>query len=181
MISSISRIFSTDAFPERHHRRPVRAARKNVPADVDDIAHHRAARGHVARAPTIEHRGTDRVAHDRKRVENTIHAGDGILLGKHGRVHPRLDLAVHHLGDRKQLDLVSELFCKIDIQRRDLRDPLGIDIVELHRRAVGEHGEHRELMRRIDAFDIEGRDRPRHNPWPAPLSAPHRTSCPRSS
>ena len=74
-------------------------------------------------------------------------------------MYPRFDLAVHHLGDGEELDRVAQVPGKINVERGDLRNPLGIDVVELHRRAEGKHRKDGKLVGRIDAFYIERRVR----------------------
>ena len=61
------------------------------------------------------------------------------------------------LGDPEQLDSVAELLCVLDVGRVELGDALDVRLVEAHRIAEGDGAHDRQLVRRIDAFDVEGR------------------------
>ena len=59
--------------------------------------------------------------------------------------------------DAEQLDPVAQLLGVADVLARQLRDALGVDLVELHRHAEGDRRHDGELVRGIDALDVERR------------------------
>ena len=59
--------------------------------------------------------------------------------------------------DAEQLDAVTELLGVADIFLGKFGDALGIGLVQLHRDAEGDRRHDGELVRGIDAFDVEGR------------------------
>ena len=61
------------------------------------------------------------------------------------------------LGDAKQLDAIAELLRHREIERRDRRDAFDIDRVRVNLGAEGEARQDGELVRGIEAFDVEGR------------------------
>ena len=52
---------------------------------------------------------------------------------------------------------IAELLGEIDVEPRDVADALGIDAGEIDRPAEGDAGEDRQLVRGIDAVDVEAR------------------------
>ena len=73
----------------------------------------------------------------------------------HG-VHPGADAAIHLAGDAQQLDAVTEFRGEGDIDRGDAADALDVHRVERHRPAEGERRQDGQLVRRVDAVDVEG-------------------------
>jgi hypothetical protein len=61
------------------------------------------------------------------------------------------------LGDAQQLDAVAELLGVADVLRSELGDALDVGLVELHRDAERDGAHDGRLVRRVDAFDVEGR------------------------
>ena len=59
--------------------------------------------------------------------------------------------------DAEQLDPVAELLGVADVLLRELRDALGVGLVELHRDAEGDRRHDGELVRGVDALDVERR------------------------
>ena len=72
-------------------------------------------------------------------------------------MHAQLDAVRRAPRDAEQLDPVAELLGVADVLARELRDALGVDLVELHRHAEGDRRHDRELVRGVDAFDVERR------------------------
>ncbi len=60
-------------------------------------------------------------------------------------------------GDAEQLDAVAELLGVADVFARQLGDAFGVGLVELHRDAEGDRRHDGELVRGVDALDVEGR------------------------
>ena len=69
---------------------------------------------------------------------------------------PGLDLPAVKLGRGQQLHPVAELPAELDVQRRDVRDPRGEDLLELHGGAEGQPGEDREFVGGVDALHVVG-------------------------
>ena len=82
-----------------------------------------------------------------------------VLARHHRRVHPRFDLFAVLLGDGQQLDHIPEFACEPDIEWADVMDALDGNVREAHCRSKCELDEQRQLVRRIDAVDIERRVR----------------------
>jgi hypothetical protein len=68
-----------------------------------------------------------------------------------------LDAGLRPPRDAEELDPVTELLRVADVLARELRDALGVDLVELHRDAEGNRRHDRELVRGVDALDVERR------------------------
>src|SRR6185437_2890495 len=60
-------------------------------------------------------------------------------------------------GQAEQLDAVAEILREGDIERGDVADALDVDAGEVHLAAEAHRREQRELMRGVDAVDIEAR------------------------
>ncbi len=58
--------------------------------------------------------------------------------------------------DAEQLDAVAQPLGVLDVDGGELADALGVGLVELHRDAEGDRGEDGELVRGVDAVDVEG-------------------------
>ncbi len=65
-----------------------------------------------------------------------------------------LDRALAVLRDGEQLDGVAQLARERDVDGVDVPDALGGNAGEARAHAEGEHGEQRELVRRVDAVDV---------------------------
>src|SRR5690606_17948503 len=61
--------------------------------------------------------------------------------------------------DTEQLDAIAELIRSIDVGVGDRLDAFDVDLVEGHARAEDEARQKRELVRGIEAADVEGRVR----------------------
>ena len=59
--------------------------------------------------------------------------------------------------DAEQLDPVAQFLGVADVLARELRDAFGVGLVELHRHAERDRRHDRELVRGVDAFDVERR------------------------
>jgi hypothetical protein len=75
----------------------------------------------------------------------------------HRRVDPRLDPGGALLGDRQQLHRVPELPRERYVLGRDVPDPLDVDVLQGAPPAGGEPDQDRQLVRRVDAVDVERR------------------------
>ena len=73
-------------------------------------------------------------------------------------MHAQFDAFRRALGDAEQLDAVAELLGVLLMSAESsLVMPLDVRLVEAHRIAEGDGAHDRQLVRRIDAFDVEGR------------------------
>ena len=74
-------------------------------------------------------------------------------------MHAQLDAFGRPARDAQQLDAVTELLGVADIFLGQRGDTLGVDLVELHRDAEGDRRHDGELVRGVDALDVERRVR----------------------
>ena len=72
-------------------------------------------------------------------------------------MHPPLDAAIGERGDAEQLDPVAQLLGEGDVDRRDVADALDVHGGEVERAAERDRRQDGELVRRIDAVDVEAR------------------------
>ena len=70
-------------------------------------------------------------------------------------MHPLLDARIGATCDAQQLDAEAQLVGIVEIDRRDLPDAFDVDGGEIDRRAEGDGGQDRQLVRGIDAVDVE--------------------------
>jgi len=59
--------------------------------------------------------------------------------------------------DAEQLDAIAELLGEVDVEPRHVADPLGEHPGEVDRTAEPDAGEDRQLVRSVDAVDVEAR------------------------
>ena len=97
---------------------------------VYHIRNDRAGRGHVPRAPAVQHDIVHNVPVQEDRVERAPYRGQRMRPGDHGGMYTRLNLVPLLLADRKQLYRISELVAIADILRGDFRNPFTIDIFD---------------------------------------------------
>ena len=135
--------------PEHRQARPAR--------DVDEVGRDRRGGGVAARARANEGQFADRVAVDRDGVQDAHRLGERRALLDHGRMDALLDAVGRALGDAEQLDAEAEFVGRGEIGERDRFDPLDRDGRSVDLRAEGERGEDGELMRGVEAADVEGR------------------------
>src|SRR6185436_14100464 len=86
-----------------------------------------------------------------------LDVGDQAPRRNQRRMNAELDAALRPPGDAEELDAVAELLRVADVGFRKLRDPLRVRALELHRNPERERGEDGELVRGVDALDVEGR------------------------
>jgi hypothetical protein len=71
-------------------------------------------------------------------------------------MHTQLDARVGTARHAEMLDAVAQLLGVDDVLASDVRDALGIYMVELQRDTEGDGGQDGELMGGVDAFHVEG-------------------------
>ncbi len=135
---------------------PAVDSRANVPADVHQIAHHRAPRGHHARPGSVEKSGPHGVALYEDGIERTAHRGEEVIGGKQGGMDPGFDGPSLGLGNGQEFDLVSQFLCVLNVHRGDPRDSLRVDIFQMNLDSVGQGNQDTEFMGRIHAPHIQG-------------------------
>ena len=72
-------------------------------------------------------------------------------------MHARLDPCIGLPRDAQQLDAVAKFAGKRDVERRDAADALDMHRVERDRPAERQRRQDRQLVRRVDAVDVERR------------------------
>ena len=97
-----------------------------------------------------------KIAVDGHAVGDAGDLGDGRVLGHHGRVHALLDAALGHERDAEQLDAVAEVVGGLDVGLRDALDALDVDLVEGDAGAERQARQQRQLVRGVEAADVEG-------------------------
>src|SRR5207245_10171509 len=91
------------------------------------------------------------------RVLCALDSGQRMVERDHRRMDPRLDPAGVPLRVRDQLDRVSELARVPEIDGLDAVYPLAVDLAWPDLDLVGDGGEDRKFVRRVEAADIVGR------------------------
>ena len=125
--------------------------------DIDDVGDDGRGRRMRASAAAFEHQVADEIAFHHHGVEHAIGIGHRRALGHQRRVHALLDALVAGNGNAQQLDLVTHLGGIADIVKGDRLDAFDVDGLEVHFRAKGQRGQHRQLVRGIETADVEGR------------------------
>ena len=74
-------------------------------------------------------------------------------------MHPHFHAGLDAPRDSQVLDAIAELLGVADVLQRDAGDALGVHALERKRRAERDGGEDRELVRGVDALDVERRVR----------------------
>ena len=70
-------------------------------------------------------------------------------------MHAELDAGRRAPRDAEELDAIAQFLRVADVLAGQLRDAFGVDLVELHRHAEGDRRHDRELVRGVDALDVE--------------------------
>jgi hypothetical protein len=128
---------------------------RSAAGDVDQVGDHGRCGRPGAGALALGHDGADVIALGDDPVEHALDGGDRRILGDHAGMDPLLDAARLTRGDAEQLDAVAELLGVGDIERRDLADALDVDALQVDLAAEGERGQDGQLVRGVDAVDIE--------------------------
>src|SRR5690606_24337120 len=107
----------------------------------------------------VEQRRANGVAVDHHGVHHTIYIGQQHALRNQCRVYTQLDALAGVLGNAEVLDAVAKRFRRFHIFGGELADAFGIGLGKLQRNAEGNGCQNGQLVRRIDAFHVEGRVR----------------------
>src|SRR5580700_8249283 len=120
-------------------------------SDVDEIGGDRRSRRKRAGTPPLQYDSADEVTFGDHRVVDTLYRGDRRRPRHHARMNALLQTLVGQPRDPEQLDAVAELFGKVDIQPRDVANPLGIDSGEVDRAPETNARQNRQFVRGVDA------------------------------
>ena len=141
---------------QRRRRHPER--RDAAPGrDIDKIGGDRRGGRLGAGAAPFEHDPADEIALGDDRVEHPLDRGDRGSGRHHARMHALFEPVLGQPGDPEQLDAEAELVGEVDIEPRDVADALGINAVGVDRPAEREARQDRQLVRGVDAVDVEAR------------------------
>ena len=125
--------------------------------DVGDVGGDGGGRRIAPGAGANQSQRADGVAVDRDGVEHAHRLRERLGLGDHGRMHALLDAVFGALGDAEQFYAEPEFVGGGEIGERDRLDAFDRDRARVDAGAEGERGEDRELMRGVEAADVEGR------------------------
>ena len=163
---------------ERKMRHAILRIGRVQPRHVDQVGDHGRRRRICARPRAVVHGLPDCIALHQDGVHHALHVGDQPPRRNQRRMHAQLDAAGRAAGDAEQLDPVAQFLGVTDVLTGEPGDALGVGAVELHRDAEADRGEDGELVRGIDAFDVESRIGLRVAAAAAPPAAPLRTLRP---
>ena len=122
---------------------------------INDIGHHGACGGQLARALAVKDHITEHIALHQHGIEHIIHACKLVCVGDEHRLHagghiPVLALVIP--GD--ELDGAVELFRSLDVCHRDVTDAARRDIVGVDMVPAGKAGQNGNLAAGIAAVHI---------------------------
>ena len=138
-------------------RDPVIGIRRQGARHIHQVSDHRRGRRKRARTGAVIECRPDRIALHQNGVHHPVDVCDETPLGDQRRVHPQLDPIAAATGDAEVFDAIAQLGGIGDVQCADLRDALGKTALELERNTEGQRAENGQLVRRVDAFDVEAR------------------------
>ncbi len=124
---------------------------------VDQVTYHRRRCWLHAGASAVVQGRTGGVAVDHDCVHHAIDVGDQAVGRDQRRVHAQLDALGGATGHAQVLDAVAQRFGVVHVSGGQLGDAFGVGLVELQRDAKGDGRQDGQLVRGIDAFDVEGR------------------------
>ncbi len=125
--------------------------------DIDEIGGDRRGGRLGAGAAPFEHDPSDEIALGDDCVEYPLDRGDRGSRRHHARMNALFEPVLGQPGDPEELDAEAQLVREADIEPRYVTDALGINAVGVDRSAEGEARQDRQLVRGIDAVDVEAR------------------------
>jgi hypothetical protein len=125
--------------------------------DVDEIGGDRRGRREGPRTPALQYDAADKVAFGDDGIVDPLDSGDRRRPRHHARMDALLEPVLCQPRDAEQLDAVAELFGEVDVEPRNVPDALRVDPVEIDRAAETDTSQDRQLVRGIDAVDVEAR------------------------
>ena len=123
----------------------------------DNVADDCASRRQRARAPAVKHDLANAVARDLDGIERVVDRSDHGIGGNECGMHANLYAGVGIFADRKQFDFITEFFAVGDIFAGDFRNAFPIDVFQRNTLAERKGRKNRELIRRVEAFDVRRR------------------------
>ncbi len=132
---------------ESHRPAPMR--------DIDEIGDHGRSRGPRPRAAPFADQAADEIAFGDDGIVDVLDMRDRRFERDKARMHALHQPGLGQLGDAQQLDAVAELARELDVLRPDAADALDVHGREIDARAESHAGEDRELVRGVDAVDVE--------------------------
>ena len=142
----------------RQPRRRHRERRADLAAgDVDQVGDDRARRRPRPRPRSGEEQPAGEVALGDDGVQGTVDVRQRVRQRHEARMDALEQRAVDLGGERDQLDPETERRGMVDVDRGDVADALGGDGGEVDPRPERDPGEDAELVRGVDAVDVERR------------------------
>ena len=127
--------------------------------DINQVGHHGRRSRFSTRPRAVIHSLADGVALDQDGVHHAFDIGNQLPGRDQRRMHAQFEAGRLAFGNAQQLDAVAQLFGVTDVLLRQLRDAFYIGLIELYRDTKADRRHDRQLVRGIDAFDVEGRIR----------------------
>ena len=124
---------------------------------VHQIGDHGAGRGLAAGTLAVVQRGADGIGMHHHGVHGAFHIGDQAPRRDERGVHAQLHALGRVPADAQQLDAVAHLLGVADVGGGQMGDALDVGFIELHVHPEGNCTHERDLVCRIDPFDVEGR------------------------
>ena len=142
---------------DKRRGRPAKRRHADPARDVDDVGRDRRCGSVAACSRSDQGQFPDRVAVDRDRVEHAHRLGERRAFGDHCRMDPLLDAMRSSFGDAQELDAEPKLVRGAQVGERD-----GLDSFDRNRACVdlgaeSERSENGELMRGVEAANVECR------------------------
>src|SRR5690606_17522096 len=127
--------------------------------DTAEVGDDRARGGAIAGAGALEQESAGKVAFDDYRVGRPVDRRQRVVARNQAGLDPLKQppgpgIAI---GQTDEADDVAEIRSLSDVRRADARDPGDFHRLELDSSTEGDRGENGQLVRSIDAFDIEAR------------------------
>ncbi len=105
----------------------------------------------------VEQGRTGSVTVDHHRVHHTVDVGDQAIGRDQRRVYAQLDAGGGAACHAQVLDAVAQRFGVVHVGGGQSGDAFGVGLVELQRDTECDGRQDRQLVRRVDAFNVEGR------------------------
>src|SRR5690348_15126875 len=126
-------------------------------SDIDEIGGDRRGRRKGAGTPPLQYYAADEVAFGDHGIVDPLDRGDRRRPRHHAGMNALLQTLLGQPRDAEQLDAVAELLGEVDVEPRDVPDPFGVDPGEVDWAAETHARQDRQLVRGIDAVNVEAR------------------------
>ena len=118
------------------------------------VREHRTCGRELTRAAAVEHGRAEKIPLNHNAVVDTVYRIERILIAYKQREHADRDLISGKLRRTDQLNRSFELGCIAEVRAVNLRNALGVDILEIHLFARHERGEDGNLPAGVMTLDI---------------------------